>query len=79
VLTPVGDSDRLSKAVLLLLSDSTKLQAMGRLGRERVLRNFQNETVWGEMISLYRIMLEERGYSLPVGSYVETERCAKAR
>jgi len=79
VLTPVGDTDRLSKAVLLLLSDSTKLQAMGRLGRERVLRNFQNETVWGEMISLYRIMLEERGYSLPVGSYVETERCAKAR
>lgn len=79
VLTPVGDPDRLSKAVLQLLSDPTKLQAMGRLGRERVLRKFRNETVWGAMVSLYRVMLEERGYSLPVGSYVETERCAKAR
>jgi glycosyltransferase involved in cell wall biosynthesis len=79
VLTPVGDTDRLSKAVLLLLSDPTKLQAMGRLGRERVLRKFRNETVWGEMVSLYRVMLEDRGYPLPVGSYVETERCARAR
>jgi glycosyltransferase involved in cell wall biosynthesis len=79
LLTPVGDADKLSKAVLLLLSDPVKLQAMGRLGRERVLRQFRNETVWGEMVSLYRTMLEERGNPLPVGSYVETERCAKAR
>src|SRR5215469_4693015 len=79
VLTPVGDADRLAKAVLLLLSDPNKLQVMGRLGRERVLRSFRNETVWGEMVSLYKAMLEERGYPLPVGSYMETERCAKAR
>jgi len=79
VLTPVGDADRLSKAVMLLLSDPSKLQAMGRLGRERVLRSFRNETVWGEMVSLYRVMLAERDYPLPVGSCVETERCAKVR
>jgi glycosyltransferase involved in cell wall biosynthesis len=77
VLTPVGDADRLSKAVLLLLSDPVKLQAMGRLGRERVLRKFRNETVWGEMAALYRTMLEEHGKPFPVGSYVETERCVK--
>lgn len=77
VLTPVGDADRLSKAVLLLLSDPSKLQVMGRLGKERVLRKFRNETVWGEIVSLYRVMLEERGYPLPVGSYMETDDAPK--
>jgi glycosyltransferase involved in cell wall biosynthesis len=67
VLTPVGDADRLSKAVLQLLSDPIKLQAMGRLGRERVLRNFRNETVWRAMVSLYTGILQERGYPIPVG------------
>ena len=79
VIVPVGDASRLSKAVLLLLSDPIKLQAMGRLGRERVLRHFRNETVWGAMVSLYRVMLEENGYPLPAESCVETERCAKVQ
>jgi glycosyltransferase involved in cell wall biosynthesis len=79
VLTPVGDVDRLSKAVLWLLSHPTKSQAMGHLGRERVLRKFRNETVWREMVSLYGVMLEERCVWLPVGSNVETERCTRAR
>jgi glycosyltransferase involved in cell wall biosynthesis len=72
LLTPVGDAVRLSKAVLLLLSDPARLKSMGRLGRERVLRNFQNETVWRGMTSLYSAMLEEHGCPVPGGSYVET-------
>lgn len=70
LLTPVGDAGKLAATVLSLLSDPIKMQLMGRLGRERVLRDFRNETVWEALAGLYRAMLQERGYPLPVDSCV---------
>jgi glycosyltransferase involved in cell wall biosynthesis len=65
LLTPVGDPGKLAEAVLSLLLEPTKTRLMGRLGRERVLREFQNENVWEALASLYRSMLTERGYHVP--------------
>jgi glycosyltransferase involved in cell wall biosynthesis len=79
LLTPVGDPGKLAESVLLLLSDPVKMQLMGRLGRERVLRDFRNETVWEALASLYRTMLQERGFPLPVGSRVEAVRCVQTQ
>ena len=77
LLTQVGDAGKLAAAVLSLLSDPIKMQLMGRSGRERVLREFRNEAVWEALASLYRAMLEERGYPLPADPCVEAVRCAQ--
>ena len=77
LLIPVGDADKLAAAVLLLLSDPIKTQVMGRLGRDRVLREFRNERVWEALASLYKTMLQERGYPLPSDSGVEAVQCAQ--
>ena len=77
LLTPVGDAGKLAEAVLSLLSDPIRMQLMGRLGRERVRRDFRNETVWEALASLYRAMLQERGYPLPAANRVEAMRCAQ--
>jgi glycosyltransferase involved in cell wall biosynthesis len=79
VLIPVGDADKLAEAMLSLLSDLIKMQSMGRLGRERILREFQNETVWEALASLYKAMLQERGYQLPADSCVKAMRCAQTQ
>ncbi len=79
LLTPVGDAGKLAEAVLSLLSDPIRMQLMGRLGRERVRRDFRNETVWEALASLYRAMLQERGYPLPAANRVEAVRCAQTR
>jgi glycosyltransferase involved in cell wall biosynthesis len=77
LLTPVGDSEKLAAAILSLLSDPLKMQLMGQLGRERVLREFSNETMWEALASLYRTMLQERGYALSADACVEATRCAQ--
>jgi glycosyltransferase involved in cell wall biosynthesis len=79
LLTPIGDTGRLAEAVLSLLSDPIRMQFMGQSGRERVLREFRNETVWEALASLYRAMLQERGYPLPADPCVEAVRCAQTQ
>ena len=76
-ITPVGDTAKLAEAVLSLLSDPLRMQLMGRLGRERTLREFRNETLWEALASLYKVLLQERGYPLPVDPRVETMQCAQ--
>ena len=81
LLVPVGDSDKLAEAIVSLLSDPRRMQAMGRRGRDRVLRSFRNEIVWEALASLYRVMLEDRGYAVLAPSTaaeteMETPRCA---
>jgi len=78
-VVPVGDVDRLSKSVLSLLSDPSKMRLMGRLGRDRVVREFRSEIVWKALASLYRRMLQERGYLVPTECRVETVRCAQTQ
>lgn len=78
LLTPAGDAEKLAETVLSLLSDPDRMKLMGRMGRERVARDFHNETVWEALASLYRSMLRERGYALPVNADVEAQ-CAHTR
>jgi len=84
ILVPVGDSVTLADAILSLLSDPARLQSMGRRGRERVVQHFSNEIVWQNLASLYRTMLEERGYPSPApaaspAASMETPQCAQVR
>jgi glycosyltransferase involved in cell wall biosynthesis len=79
LITPVGDAAKLAEAVLALLSDPIRMQSMGRLGRERIFREFRNETLWEALASLYRVLLQERGYPLPADPHVETMRCAQTQ
>ena len=75
LLVPLGDAGKLAEGVLSLLSNPIKMHSMGRLGRERILRDFRNETVWEGLASLYGAMLQERGYPLPAASRGEAVRC----
>lgn len=77
LLTPVGDASKLAEAVVSLLSNPARMHAMGRLGRERVLRSFKNEIVWEQLASLYRTMLREHGYVSPSDSALEDVRCPR--
>jgi glycosyltransferase involved in cell wall biosynthesis len=84
LLYPVGDVGNLVEALHTLLSDPARMQSMGRIGRERVLRHFRNEIVWQALASLYRTMLHERGYACPApltppapATPLETQRCAQ--
>lgn len=79
LLTPVGDAEKLTEAVLSLLSDPGRMKLMGRMGRERVVRNYRNEIVWESLASLYRSMLQERGFGLPVDVEAEATQCARIR
>ena len=79
LLTPVGDAGRLAEAVLSLLTDPMRMRTMGQMGRERVLREFRNEKVWEALASLYRTMLQEHGYPVPLDSGVEAVRCAQTQ
>lgn len=79
LLTPVGDAEKLAEAVLSLMSDPGRMKLMGRMGRERVVRNFRNEIAWESLASLYRSMLQERGYGLPVDVDAEAAQCAHIR
>ena len=65
LLVPVGDSMKLAESLLSVLADPARAREFGQAGRERVLREFRDETVWAALASLYREMLEERGLPIP--------------
>jgi len=83
LLVPVGDYRLLARAILSLIIDPPRLRSMGRAARERVLREFRSEMIWEGLASLYRTMLNERGYpspEVPTASIsTETPRCAQVR
>lgn len=60
-LIPVGDARALAKALAALLTNKPLAAAMGRAGRERVLREFRPEIIWSALVGEYRRMLEARG------------------
>lgn len=75
ILVPVGDSDALANAIRKLLSNPPLARRMGRAGHERVKREFVQEHVWGELVRLYRALLEERGLGLPTAVASEEKLC----
>jgi len=57
LLVPPRDACRLAQAIRRLLQDEGLRQAMGRRGREIVLREFSSERIASETIALYRELL----------------------
>jgi glycosyltransferase involved in cell wall biosynthesis len=64
LMVPVGDSEALAEACACLLSDPDLAAAMGRAGRERVLREFRQEAVWKALLQEYLELLSEKGLPL---------------
>ena len=59
LLVPPGDPVALAAAVTELLTDPARRRAMGRLGRERCLRQFDIRATVAQMEALYRTALRE--------------------
>ena len=73
--TVVTIARALADAISDLLGNPAMARRRGQAGRERVEREFQQETVWNEMIGLYRKLLRERGLPMPIASSPEREIC----
>lgn len=61
LLFSVRDAESLANAILTLVRDPDRRQAMGTAGRERVLRDFRSEVIWEGMLRLYREELRRVG------------------
>lgn len=60
-LVPVGDAGALADALQTYLLDTDLRQAHGQAGRERVLRDFQQERIWQAIYETYVELLAEKG------------------
>ena len=60
ILVPVKDVDSLYKAMLLLVLDKTKRSSFGQKSRRFVVKNFDREYVWAELLKVYRSALEKK-------------------
>jgi glycosyltransferase involved in cell wall biosynthesis len=64
-LTPCGDPVALATAVERYLASPELCRRHGRAGRQRVLREFRQESVWNAMLNELEELLAERGLSIP--------------
>jgi starch synthase len=53
LLTPPEDAEALAEAILTLLLDSARRDAMGRAGREKAMRQYAVSTVLHKTLSIY--------------------------
>jgi len=65
ILVPVGDAPALADALERVLEDKALAAALGAAGRERVQREFRQETIWDAIIAEYYRELQEKGLPLP--------------
>jgi glycosyltransferase involved in cell wall biosynthesis len=65
ILVPVGDSHALASALELVIRDRNLAAAFASAGRERVLREFQQETVWDALAEEYLQLLQVKGLTVP--------------
>lgn len=64
-LVPIGDVDAMSDALFRYLRSPELRRVHGRAGRERVVREFRPERVWGLLVEEYRRLLEAAGFAPP--------------
>ncbi|WP_276522370.1 glycosyltransferase family 4 protein [Kallotenue papyrolyticum] len=64
-LVPVGDVAALAEAIRSYILDPDLRRQHGRAGRERVLREFQQEAIWEATLQEYLRLLRRRGLPLP--------------
>jgi glycosyltransferase involved in cell wall biosynthesis len=60
-LVPVRDANSLALAIKRLHADPALRQSMGRAGREKVLREFDEQIVFEKTLAVYRELLEDGG------------------
>ena len=65
VLVPVGDAHALADALELVIRDRKLAEALGAAGRERVLGEFRQETVWEALAEEYLQLLQAKGLTVP--------------
>jgi len=65
VLVQVGDAHALADALELVIRDRKLAEALGAAGRERVLREFRQETVWEALAEEYLQLLQAKGLTVP--------------
>jgi glycosyltransferase involved in cell wall biosynthesis len=65
ILVPARDSRALAAALQSVLNDRSLAAALGSAGRERVLREFQQERVWDAIIQEYLQLIQAKGLSIP--------------
>jgi len=59
-LVPPDDPDALAEAMVTLLTDHDRRQAMGQAGRKRVIPAFSAERLLDDIDHLYRGLLREK-------------------
>ena len=65
ILVPVGDAEALAGALELVLEDQRLAAALGTAGRERALREFQQERIWDALVQDYLQQLRDKGLPVP--------------
>ncbi len=66
VLVPVGDAQALANALVVLLSNPELARQMGLAGRERMLQEFTQETIWEALTRFYHQLMHDRGLTAPL-------------
>lgn len=69
-IVPCGDTAALASAIQRYLTDDLLKFRHGDAGRQRVAREFRNETVWNALIDLYISLLPERRRPQPADAVV---------
>jgi len=60
ILIPLKDIEKLSQAIIYLLNNPEEAKQMGRLGREKILREFSQELVSDRMKIEYERLIKEK-------------------
>jgi len=75
LLVPPHDPRALAAALAQVLGDAELAQRLGSAGRERVLRDFTQETLWNAIAAAYTNLLRERGITLAAQHTNESVPC----
>lgn len=65
ILTLPGDVESFTAALMKYLGDSQLRRKHGTAGRQRILKHFQQESLWHRWADLYNRLLEENGLPTP--------------
>jgi glycosyltransferase involved in cell wall biosynthesis len=71
ILVPVGDAGALARALAMVIGDRKLASDLGSAGRERVLRDFRQETIWDALAREYSQMLSTKGLTVPNAEEVD--------
>ena len=64
-LVPPRDADALAAALKMYIDDPDLRRRHGQAGRERVIRDFQQEAIWEALYQEYCRLLREKGLPVP--------------